>query len=136
MNKVCNGLVVTLDSLKTSLGNEGMAAMDPDGLIVSKEKDFMAIDSVEFSVEFNWDSAVAACRAWYDAKNWAKPFCCQSFSYGGEAEDYYVVNASKASSADDIDYEGTKITPYAEAFKEAARLGGVAVLLSAVAFMQ
>ena len=104
-------------------------------LIVSKESEFFEIESLKDVDYEKWEGIVQSCRAWYDAKNWDKAFCCQTTGFEGSTTFPMVVNSKKTSSADDVEIDGDKITPYAEAFKEASRLGGVAVVLSAIVFM-
>ena len=109
--------------------------------MASKDDDFKALTGKDEWPE-SWEGVIASCRAWYDAKNWGKAFCCQGAESGGEwdGEPGLVFNTGKTASADPIDVSfgefSVQIVPYAEAFKSATRLSGVAIVMAAVTLMQ
>ena len=51
------------------------SVLDPEGLILANDGDFRGLPGEKDWAD-GWDGAVAACRAWYDAKNHGKAFCC------------------------------------------------------------
>ena len=51
------------------------SVLDPEGLILANDSDFGGLPGEKDWAE-TWDGAVAACRAWYDANNHGKAFCC------------------------------------------------------------
>ena len=142
MNNVCSGITWSNDAfIKVMEGD--WSVIDPDNLIIAKELDFSGLPG-EDDWQESWDGAVAMCRAWYDAKNHGKPFCCQAYAVGEEGvdtESTAVLNSSKATSSEPVEVDLremglVKLTPYAEAFKSAIKLGGVAIIITAVTLMQ
>ena len=89
------------------------------------------------------ETSVAKCRAWYDANNYDKSFCCQMESIGGEW-DANVVDATSTVMAAAFTKEMTvlglttsvKYKFSALTFKGAQALAsGMAVLASAAVYM-
>ena len=74
--------------------------------MVSKLEDFASLPGAD-SWTATWDSHVAACRAWYDANNWGKAFCCQGGEPDGEfglpEEGTGVFNSGETISADTLE---------------------------------
>ena len=143
MNQVCKGVIFTKEAFTSVMlsGGEDLSAIDPEGLLASKDDDFKVLPGKD-DWPASWEGVIASCRAWYDAKNWGKAFCCQGSETSGEwgSEPGLVFNTGKTASADPIDVSfgefEVKINPYAEAFKSATRLGGVAIVMAAVTLMQ
>ena len=81
MNNVCSGITWTKEAFTKVMASQELTHIDPDNLILAYDKDFNGLQG-EDAWEKNWDGAVAMCRAWYDAKNHGKAFCCQSNAAG------------------------------------------------------
>ena len=138
MNKVCSGLVWTSDALIARATDE--KATDPDGLKISSDDDvtdYAAMKALQEKDQKDivWEDYIAVCRGWYDANKWEKAFCCQTGKLDGEWQEGEVYSSSKTVDAETLTVGGMEFQPYAEAFKAATRLGGVAALLSAAIFM-
>ena len=108
---------------------------DPDSLRIDKDADYAGPDAKEalekYAVEdrpATFEEGVAACRAWYDAMEWGKAFCCQ-MSGADKAWITMVIDAGSVTAQDAVDGE----TFGAEAFNEACNMAAsFAVLLMAV----
>ena len=115
-NKACKGLILTKAAMETSIkafleGKEDNSQYDPEGLTLSQADSTW--DNVDESLADATDeaSAVALCRAWYDANAYGKPFCCQmmymdmSSADLGKSIDASVVNAESITAADPFESE-------------------------------
>ena len=99
-SKCCKGLILTQVAIESGKDS----AMDPDGLIVSIDDDMVGTTE---------DESVAQCRAWYDAKSYGKPFCCQMTEMSSDAGigaasmsvtfiSAAVVNSSSTETCEDV----------------------------------
>ena len=101
-------------------GNDDYTKVDPEGLIVSgSESDWDIVKKAnpELLDPFDEDTSVAACRAWYDVKDYGKPFCCNMMSmdmsalFMGRKVDVFVVDSSSTTNAEPFESNlaGSKI---------------------------
>ena len=80
----CGGLVYTSDTLMTMMSSDGkdMSSIDPNGLLLAKDKDFddlSATKALEQKGEdgtFTWEDFTKVCKEWGEAKEHGKAFCC------------------------------------------------------------
>ena len=120
------------------------SVIDPNSLVLAKGEDFNGLPGEDTWVSLEgWEAVSTMCRAWYDAKNHGKAYCCQGNAAGEDGvdpESAGVIDSSEVTAAEPIqlDFGGQnyKLTPYAEAFKSAVKLGGVAVIMTTITLMQ
>ena len=154
-NKACKGLIMTKVAIETAMeasmnDKDDSSAVDPEKLIVSDvDSTWDKVDEANPNLEDPTDeaSAVAVCRAWYDANAYGKPFCCQITSVDmtsadeGKDFDAAVVNAKKTMNAEPFDMEvadgvSFKFEFGALTFKGAQALAsGIGFLASTIVFM-
>ena len=81
----CKGLVLTEEAFGKvfASGGEDMSPIDPDGLLLSKEEDFVALPAYDLMMakrndgaSLTWEDLTKVCRAWDEAKEHGKAFCC------------------------------------------------------------
>ena len=74
-------MVYTQEAMDAVLtGN--MRAMDPENLFISAYNQWENIEMAEKPRD--WEQQLAACRAWVDANEWGKSWCCFSRTPEGE----------------------------------------------------
>ena len=85
----CKGLVYTTDTFMDAMASDGKdkSSMDPDGLLLSKEEDFESLKELKAVNEkqtaetpITWEDLLGVCRAWGEAKDYGKAFCCTAAS--------------------------------------------------------
>ena len=74
--KACSGLVITVDSMTAALTKSDFSQLDPDSLILDPKGE-VDYDEPEGGFPATEEGGVAECRAWYDAKKYDGPYCCQ-----------------------------------------------------------
>ena len=145
-NMACKGLVLTKEAWEkgTSLviANKNT---DPKDLVQTSTMSWVSLDDLDLATKYakallkpDEDAAVAACRGWYDEKNWGKPYCCQQVEYGSSVKAYQieVVDASETVEAVAFKSGSVNYAFNAQAFDGAQALAsGIAVIASALAFM-
>ena len=92
----CKGLVLTEEAFGKvfASGGEDMSPIDPDGLLLSKEEDFDALPAYDVMMakrkdgaSLTWEDLTKVCRAWDEAKEHGKAFCCMGSSVSGELQE-------------------------------------------------
>ena len=91
----CKGLVLTEEAFGKvfASGGEDTSPMDPDGLLLSKDEDFAALPAVDAMMaksndgaSLTWEDLTKVCRAWDEAKEHGKAFCCMGYIVSGELQ--------------------------------------------------
>ena len=79
----CKGMVLTEEAYGAMAASRGedMSPIDPDGLLLAKNEDFGALPAYEAMMakgkeDLIWFDLTEVCRAWYEAKEHGKTFCC------------------------------------------------------------
>ena len=63
--------------------------------------------SSEDKKEKSEDTSVAKCRAWYNANEYGKSFCCQMTTIDGEYTNTLVIDANSTETAESFEIKGT-----------------------------
>ena len=144
-NLACKGLLFTQSAFEKNRENRDLSGSDPESLVKSFDKDtWNEVDSEKKSIEDS-DTGVASCRAWYDANDYGKPYCCQMVTKNDTWRKPYIVDATSTDEAKAFDHEYTTngVIPSTDSYKMEALTfdgaqvlaSGIAVLASALAFM-
>ena len=118
--------------------------LDPNGLIVSEEYDWIKISDID--VNYNtWEDVLSACKTWANAKEYGEVFCCQHTMIEDKFStslDAFVVKTSKVVAQEKMEfsYPGIGIDPstvtfYAQITDSASRLGGVTAIFATAVLM-
>ena len=135
-SKVCKGLNFTSETVASN-------TFDLEGLLLST--DWSSVPVPEEGWKDSESGAVAACRAWYDATEYEKPFCCQMWMRSTldketrVAHKQFTVEVFKAKKMAEIgeikgELEGVNWTNGygAKVFRSAQSLTGVTAILAAI----
>ena len=102
-NLACKGLLLTAANIDKDSKNGDDMATNPEQIIRSKGSTWNNVDNSKMD-EKDVDTSVAKCRAWYDANNYGKPFCCQMQIAAGEW-DANVVDSTSTVVAEPFERE-------------------------------
>ena len=144
----CKGLVYTTESLTATMTSEGKdtSLVDPSGLYLMKEGDFDGLPEEEAvsqkqkdDIPITWKDLVGVCKAWGEAREYGKTFCCTGAAVGGDMQEgVQIVDATEVENQDPLLlFDEFEMIVYSEIIEAGAagKLGVVTTLVATMVFM-
>ena len=137
-NLACKGLVATQAAFEKDYTNKdaSMATVDPSKLIKSGDNNtWKEVPDEKKTGITDEASGTVACRAWFDANAYEKPYCCLIVVTNDAYP--YVIDSTGTEAASAFTIMGIKHEFNAITFNGAQMiLSGIAAIASTVVYMQ